>query len=248
MEKQNAKKADSLRKRSSLTQYSRFKRIQIYLIAWLLYWTITIISKSIKFEVIGWEDSDVAGWESFESAYPNRPTTINAFWHDRIFLMTYFWRNHRTSVMVSQSFDGEYITRTAQRFGYGVIRGSSTRGGSKALRTMIDCTREGESMTITVDGPRGPRYVVKSGAIVLASKTGVPIVPVLIEPRNCYTINSWDKLQIPKPFTRARVYISEPIFVKKNIGSEEIETEKLNLQAKLDEMAQVGKQWSNSKP
>jgi lysophospholipid acyltransferase (LPLAT)-like uncharacterized protein len=146
-------------------------------------------------------------------------------------------------VITSQSFDGEYIARFIQRFGFGAVRGSSTRGGVGALVKMIRLMREDLSMCFTVDGPRGARYVAKNGAILLAKKTGNPILPFLIEPQKFWTINSWDKLQIPKPFTRARVFFAEPISVEKNVDETEIENKRRQLQQKLDETVELGEQW-----
>ena len=148
--------------------------------------------------------------------------------------------------MVSQSFDGEYISRIAQRFGYGVVRGSSTRGGSGALKKMMSLLSDGISMALTIDGPPGPRYVVKPGTIILAKKTGAPIGPVLVEPKKCWTINSWDKLQIPKPITKAKVFIAEPVFVSSDADKEELEAKRQEVQEKLDELVDRGKQWRDS--
>src|SRR5205814_1528691 len=112
-------------------------------------------------------------------------------------------------VLTSKSFDGEYIARFIQRFGYGAIRGSSSRGGSRAIVEMIKAMRRGLPTAFTVDGPRGPKYEVKAGPVFLAKKTGNPIMPFVIEPRSCWTTRSWDKMHNPKPFTRALTIIGE---------------------------------------
>ncbi|MFV0389580.1 MAG: lysophospholipid acyltransferase family protein [Pyrinomonadaceae bacterium] len=247
MNKQNEEEFDELHVFAPLTRYPFSKRMKIYVIDFLLYWTIAIIGKSIRFEVKGWDNCEIDGWEIFGTAYSRNPVTINAFWHDRIFLTTYYWRTHRTSVIISNSFDGEYIARTAQRFGYGVIRGSSTRGGSQALKKMVNYLEKGESMTLTVDGPRGPRHKVKSGAVVLAMKTGFPIIPVVVEPQSFWKLKTWDEMQIPKPFTTACVYIGAPLFLEGGANDETIRNNCLQLQATLDEMVQTAKQWRNGK-
>ena len=126
-------------------------------------------------------------------------------------------------MITSQSFDGEYIARFIQRFGYGAVRGSSTRGGVGALARMIRLMKKGLPAGFTVDGPKGPKYVAKSGPVLLAKKTGNPVMPFSVETRKHWTIKSWDNLQIPKPFTRARVFIAEPVYVEKEAGDEEIE-------------------------
>ena len=154
----------------SLESYSFKQRILIRIIDLALFTIISVIGWTIRFEPVqGWTDLDVEGLETYEKAEAANKSGIIAFWHDRIFLSTYYWRAYDAAVMVSKSFDGEYITRTAQRFGYGVIRGSSSRGGSVALAQMKSLVKEGSRMVFTVDGPRGPRYKAKKGAVILGS-------------------------------------------------------------------------------
>ena len=137
---------------ASLAAYPLRKRLIIRVVDLLLYGIISVIGATVKFDpVIGWKDLDVEGFESYEVARDNYREGIIAFWHDRIFLSTYYWREHEAAVMVSKSFDGEYITRTAQRFGYGVIRGSSSRGGTAAIAKMIRLTKKGIRMVFTVE-------------------------------------------------------------------------------------------------
>ncbi|MDQ3062746.1 MAG: lysophospholipid acyltransferase family protein, partial [Acidobacteriota bacterium] len=159
---------------------------------------------------------------------------------------TYFFRNRGIVVMTSQSFDGEYIARFTQRFGYGAVRGSSTRGGVGALVEMIRLMKKGLPMAFSVDGPRGPKYVAKTGAILLAKKTGNPLMPFVVETEQFWTINNWDNLQIPKPFTRAKIFIAAPIYVGADAGEAETENKRLDLQKKLDEAVKLGKQWRES--
>ncbi|MFN2502157.1 MAG: lysophospholipid acyltransferase family protein [Pyrinomonadaceae bacterium] len=171
---------------------------------------------------------------------------IGSFWHNRILLGTYFFRNKGIVVMTSQSFDGEYIARFIQRFGYGSIRGSSTRGGSRALVEMIKLMRAGHAMGITVDGPKGPRYEVKPGPIMLARKTGNPLLPFLVEPRRFRTVKSWDKMQVPLPFTPALVVIGKPIYVSADANDEEMEAKRMELQASLEDLTRQGEEWRKS--
>ena len=247
MLKHNENKLPELTEFSSLKKYSWKQKLSIYVVDLLLYSTIKLIGSTVKYEVEGWKDSDIPGWESFEIAYKNRPATIMAFWHNRIFLMTHYWCGEGGNIMVSKSFDGEYISRTAQRFGYGVIRGSSSRGGSRALKQMSRLLKRGNTMVFTIDGPKGPRYKVKPGALLLAKQTGVPIVPISVEAKKFWTIKSWDKLQIPKPFTKARVFVSEPIFIAEDSDAEILRKKRKELQRKLDELVSRGKQWRESK-
>jgi len=138
------------------------------------------------------------------------------------------------------------IARFIQRFGYGAVRGSSTRGGVGALVEMIRLMKKGLPMAFSVDGPRGPKYVAKTGAVLLAKKTGNPLMPFVVETEKFWTINNWDNLQIPKPFTRAKIFIAEPIYVGADASEAKIENKRLELQRKLDEAVELGKQWRES--
>jgi len=197
-----------------------------------------LIGKTVRFEI--------EGWENFQNIERDGKIPIYTFWHDRLFLGTYFFRKRGIMVMSSQSFDSEYTARVIQRFGYGTIKGSSTRGAVKALTKMIRLMRQGLPMGFTLDGPKGPRYVAKSGACFLAKKTGNPIMPFLLEPKSFWTIKSWDKMHIPKPFTHAKLFIAEPIYVSKDADDDEIENKRRELQSKLDELVAFGKQWRES--
>src|ERR671910_1603392 len=112
--------------------------------------------------------------------------------------------------MTSRSFDGEYIARFIQRFGYGAVRGSSTRGGVGAVVEMARLMRAGCTTAFTIDGPKGPRYVAKMGAVLLAKKTGQPILPVTMALQRYWIAPTWDSFQVPKPFSRACVFVAEP--------------------------------------
>lgn len=232
---------------ASISGYSLKDRFLIRLIDLGLFIFIGLLGKSIRFdEAQKLSDSD--GWDCMKQFTTDKPRCIAVFWHDRILLTTYFWRFSNYAAMVSESFDGEYIARTSQRFGHGIARGSSTRSGTKALRVMSRLLKkENFSLTLTIDGPKGPRYKVKSGAILLAKITGVPIVPILIQPNKFWTIRSWDKLQIPKPFSSAKVFVSEPILVSPDATKKDIENKRIEVQRKLDELTLLGEQWRQSK-
>lgn len=223
---------DKVYQPASLSEYTFKQQIIIRSAAQLFYLAIHLIGKTLKFEVEGAENL-----ESIESA---GHIPIYTFWHDRIFQGTYFWRDRGIVIITSKSFDGEYIARFIQRFGYGAIRGSSSRGGSRALVEMIRKMRRGLPMGFSIDGPRGPRYRVKPGPLLLAKKTGNPMMPFILEPKNFWTIKSWDKMQIPRPFTRVSVIIGKPIYVGDNSNDEEKLSE---LQRSLDELVAKGKEW-----
>ncbi|MEJ7861916.1 MAG: lysophospholipid acyltransferase family protein [Pyrinomonadaceae bacterium] len=231
-------KIENLYRFDSLSSYNFRQRFLIRLADLTFYTLIKIIGRTISFEN--------SGWENFERIATDKKVPIYAFWHERIFLSTYFFRNRNIIVITSQSFDGEYIARFIQRLGYGAVRGSSTRGGVGALAQMIRLMKQNLSMGFTLDGPKGPRHVAKTGAIMLAKKTGNPVMPFVIEAEEYWTLQSWDKLQIPKPFSRAKIFIGELVYVAPDADPEEIENKRRELQKSLDELVENGKQWRTS--
>jgi lysophospholipid acyltransferase (LPLAT)-like uncharacterized protein len=231
--------SDEIRRRvyefADLSDYSFVDRVKIRAADLLFYLLIKLIGLTARFEVVGWENHD--------KAEANGGLPIYVFWHDRIFLTTYWWRNRKIVVLTSRSFDGEYIARFIQRFGYGAIRGSSTRGGVGAIVEMVRLMRAGCTTAFTIDGPKGPRYVAKMGAVLLAKKSGQPIMPVTMALERFWTVPSWDQFQIPKPFTRARVYVAPPIYVNGDADENELNAKLEELQATLDDLNVKTDQW-----
>ena len=224
-------------KHADLSDYSFKDRLLIRAADLVFYILINLIGLTTRFEIIGWENQ--------EKAELNGGIPIYAFWHDRIFLTTYWWRNRRIVVMTSRSFDGEYIARFIRRFGYGAVRGSSTRGGIGATIEMARLMRAGCTTGFAIDGPKGPPYVAKMGAVLLAKKTGHPMVPLTTVVARCWKAPSWDSFQIPKPFTRAQVYVGQPIYVPADADEKVLAAKRDELQQELDELNKLGDQWRN---
>jgi lysophospholipid acyltransferase (LPLAT)-like uncharacterized protein len=223
---------------ADLSSYSVKKRFLIRAADLAFFVLISLIGRTIRWEV--------KGWENLEAAARDGQLPIYTFWHNRIFLSTYFWRNRRIVVMTSQSFDGEYIARFIQRFGYGAARGSSTRGAVGAIVEMARLMRAGSPAAFTIDGPKGPRYVAKAGAALLAKKTGQPMLPFTITARKFWEAKrSWDGFQVPFPFSLARVEIAPPIYVAADANDDALETKRDELQASLDLINRVGKEWAS---
>ena len=145
--------------------------------------------------------------------------------------------------MSSRSRDGEYIARFIQRFGYGAARGSSSKGAGRALAEMVECMENGIDVAFTIDGPRGPVYVAKDGAVILARHTGHAILPFHITMARCVQAPSWDRLQIPLPFTRAVMLIGEPIYVSRDGDEDEARAKQALLQSRLDGLREEGEAW-----
>jgi hypothetical protein len=186
---------------------------------------------------------EVCGQENLDNIISAGKQPIYSFWHDRIFLGTYYFRNRGIVVLISQSFDGEYIARFSQRFGYGAIRGSSSQGGSRALVEMVNTMQNGHPTAFAVDGPRGPRYEAKVGPVLLAKKTGNPILPFVVEPRHYWTISSWDKMQLPVPLSNALMAIGKPIYVDPQSDEAEVSLKLTELQHALEELTAETKKW-----
>lgn len=173
---------------------------------------------------------------------------IMAFWHGRIFMATYYFRNRGIVVMTSQNRDGEYIARVIRRFGYGVARGSSTRGSHGATADALRALKEGRDVGLTIDGPRGPRYVAKKGAAFLARKSGSPVLPFHASVEKKWTMRSWDHFQIPRPFSRGVILIGEPIYVDPESTAAEMQAAEARIQQSLDELRDRGDRWWNGEP
>ena len=211
---------------ADLSGYTPGQRVAVRAAGLVFYLLIRAIGSTTRFRV--------EGWEHWEAAHASGPAVL-AFWHEQIFLTTYYFRRRRIVVMTSRSFDGEYIARFIQRFGYGAARGSSTRGGVGALVEMARLVRLGCPAGFTVDGPRGPRRVAKTGALLLAKKTGRPVLPFAVAPESFWRLGSWDRLQIPKPFTPAVVRLAPPIHVPADADEAALEAKRVELQRALEE-------------
>jgi len=223
---------------ANLSSYPFKKRLLIRIADIGFYAIIRLIGSTIRYQV--------EGWENWEAATLNQRQPIYTFWHNRVFLSIYFWQKRNIVVMTSRSFDGEYIARFIQRFGAGAARGSSTRGGTTALAEMERLLSLGYPAAFTIDGPKGPRYVAKMGGVLLAKKSGQPILPFTITARRYWEAKgSWDLAQAPFPFTRARVDIAPPIFVNQNADEKELAAKRDELQAVLDELERRGVDWAS---
>lgn len=218
-----------------LKSYSLKDRLLIHAADLAFYFLIHVIGATVRWKV--------ENWQNFEAASQGSSIPIYTFWHDRVFLATYFWRRRGIVVMTSQSFDGEYIARFIQRFGYGAARGSSTRGGVGAVIEMARLMRAGLPAAFTIDGPKGPRYEAKMGAVLLAKKTGQPILPFCITTSRFMTVRSWDQFQIPMPFSTALVDLAAPISVPADANENLLQSKRDELQQSLDHLTTEGENW-----
>jgi len=183
---------------------SRWKRAQVAAIAGVGWPIIEAMAGTYSYRVTG---------ENHLAPFDKGRAPILAFWHGRVLAGLPFFRDRGIVVITSENFDGEWIARIIQRFGYGTARGSSSRGGARALVQMRRDLSSGRPVAFTLDGPRGPARVAQSGALWLAGATGHPVLPFHLEADRAWTARSWDRHQIPKPGAVISLAIGEPFYV-----------------------------------
>ena len=204
---------------------SGWKRVQIAAIAGLGYPLINAIGHSLRWRVEGLHHLDAI------LASVRQP--VMAFWHGRILPATYYFRRRGIVVITSENFDGEWIARIIERFGYGTARGSTTRGGRRAILQLVRDMDQGKPSGFTLDGPRGPARVAQPGAIWLARATGNPVLPFHLEASSHWTTGSWDRTQIPKPFSTVALVVGEPMSVPADAEDGELERWRVELEVRL---------------
>jgi hypothetical protein len=236
-----ASKDDSqLRLKANPRPFTRWQRIQIFLVTWMGYLAVLLIGRSLRWEIFGW-----GNWEAARRAGKG---LIYTFWHREIFAATWFWRKRGIVVMTSQNFDGEYIARIIQKHGFGAARGSSSRGARRALAEMIRCHRERRDTAFTIDGPRGPRFVAKRGAVVLAKATGAAILCFHAAVRRPLVFRkTWDLTEFPLPFSRAAMFIAPPIMVSRDSDDAAQDGKLLEVQSTLDQLRIRAEEWQKSR-
>jgi lysophospholipid acyltransferase (LPLAT)-like uncharacterized protein len=203
---------------------SRLKRAEVAAIAAIGVPTIAALGSSLSWRVEGLERLQ------FEGAH-RRP--IMAFWHGRVLTATYFFRNRGIVVMISENFDGEWIARIIESFGYGTSRGSTSHGGQRALLQLKREMSAGRPAGFAVDGPRGPARRVQPGVVWLAKLTGNPVVPFHMEASSYWNLNTWDRTQIPRPFATVALVVGNAIEVPSEADESTIEAKRGEVEAVL---------------
>ena len=163
---------------------------------------------------------------------------IGAIWHQRIMLALGYakkFRAYRPAVMISQSRDGDMIADVYSRFNFRPVRGSSSRGGKGALAVMIEDLSQNPFAVHVLDGPRGPKGVVKPGLVVMAQLSGVPIFPAYLSVNKAWVLNSWDRTLIPKPFSTITVRWGDPIVVPQDIDNDTFESTRKQIEQHMKE-------------
>ena len=203
-------------------------KIEGWLARWLIAFGFRLLqlwARTLRFEI-----EDRAG-------IVGRPVTenyIGALWHNRLlifpFVLRRFFPQRQGAALISASRDGDLLADAVQRFGYDVIRGSSSRLGASAILQLTEVLASGRDVVITPDGPRGPAYELGPGIIFLAQKSGTAVLPMNLEYSRSWRLGSWDRFIVPRPFSKVRVLIDEPHRVRSTTTSAEFESERLALQ------------------
>jgi len=204
---------------------SRLKRLEAAAISIVGYRLVAALTATFRWHT--------EGLEHLETIAGAGRAPIFAFWHGRILPATYFFRHRAIVVITSENFDGEWIAGIIERFGYGTARGSTSRGARRALLQLTREMAAGRPAAFTVDGPRGPARIAQAGAVWLAKATGNPVLPFHIESDRHWSLRSWDRTQIPKPYARVALAMGEPLEVPRDADADGIEVARGVLEARL---------------
>ena len=200
------------------------KRAEVAAIATLGYPVLRTLGSTWKWKV--------SGAEHVESIRARGLHPIHSFWHGRILPATLYFQRRGIVVITSENYDGERIARIIEKFGYGTARGSTSRGGPRALLQLVREVKA-KGVAFTLDGPRGPAEVAQPGAVWLSKATGNPLLPFHAEAASSWTMKSWDRTQIPKPFTTIAMAIREPIYVPRDADERALDDARTMLEASL---------------
>jgi hypothetical protein len=195
---------------------------------------LQVWAKTLRFEI-----DDRAG----VVGTPPNERYIGALWHNRLLLLPFvvrrFLPQRQGAALISTSRDGALLADLVERFGFEVVRGSSSRKGATAIRQLAEVIASGRDVVITPDGPRGPAYELGQGIIFLAQQSGAAVVPINFEFSSCWRLRSWDRFILPKPFSKVRVTFAAPHTVAPTSTDEEFERERRRLQAAMMQLVQM---------
>ncbi|MGA8271680.1 MAG: lysophospholipid acyltransferase family protein [Candidatus Sulfotelmatobacter sp.] len=201
------------------------QRIVLRIIITAGYWFIRLIGPTLRV--------CVSREEGAQQTVGQRPL-IGSFWHACIIPSTYLCRNLGVRVMSSNSYDGEYMGRIIRKFGFVAVKGSSSRNAVRALLGLRRALQDGWTVAFSLDGPRGPRYKVKPGPVALARSSGVPLTMYHMAVDRAWVLNTWDRLIIPKPFSRVLMRFGKLIPVPSEASDNDLDRYQADLQASLD--------------
>lgn len=201
------------------------QRITLRLIIAAGYWLVRLIGPTLRVSV--------SSEEGGQQTVSERPRIVS-FWHACMIPATYFCRDIGVRVMSSNSYDGEYMGRIIRKFGFVPVKGSSSRNAVRALLGLRRALDAGWTVAFTLDGPRGPRYKVKPGPVALARSSGVPMSAFHMAVDRAWMLKTWDRLMIPKPFSRVLMRFGRLIPVPPDARDEDLPRYEQELQESLD--------------
>jgi lysophospholipid acyltransferase (LPLAT)-like uncharacterized protein len=211
------------------------EKVLLWIIRWAGYLAIALICRTLRYS-ISLEDESIPANTLLEKP------GIYSFWHRCVFPAAWMWKDLGIAVMVSRSFDGEYIARVIEKFGFVAVRGSSSRGGAEALLGMKAQVERGAPVAFTIDGPRGPKYVAKPGPVRLSKVTGIPMTAFYVALSDAWVLRTWDEFMIPKPFSRALVRGSRKMMVPSDADETQMADYHAQLQAALDRVTKFAEE------
>ena len=224
-----------------MPRLSLWRRMQIPVIAWAVYWVIRLIGPTLRTEVVGVHNA-------IQIPRGGEPA-IGAFWHRCIFPAAWIWRGRGIVVLNTVNFDGQWTRRVIERLGFGTAQGSSTRGAIEGLTAMARQLEAGRHVAFTIDGPRGPRFVAKRGSVLLSKATGAAILCFHSAARRRYVFRkSWDMTEFPLPFSRAATFIAPPVVVSRDASEAELARKLQEVQTALNDLRRQAEAWQQGKP
>jgi lysophospholipid acyltransferase (LPLAT)-like uncharacterized protein len=212
------------------------RRAQIPIIAAAVYSVIRTLGPTLRFEPLGEQQP--------ERVYAGGRRCIFAFWHRVIIPVAWWARNRGIVVLNTTAFDGQWTRKVIEWLGFGTAQGSSTRGGLRGLAVMAKRLEEGVDCGFTIDGPRGPRYVAKPGPVMLARKSGCPILVfhIGVDRGKTFT-HTWDHFLLPAPFARAVILCAPPIYVPADADADLIQAKHAEMQGELERVRDIAEGW-----
>jgi lysophospholipid acyltransferase (LPLAT)-like uncharacterized protein len=214
--------------RSGDWRASRFRRWEAGAISAVGYRVVAALGSTLRWRT--------EGLEHLDAILKSGRQPVMAFWHGRILPATYYFRRRGIVVITSENFDGEWIAGIIERFGYGTARGSTSRGAKKALLQLTREMAAGRAAGFTLDGPRGPARVAQAGAVWLAKTTGNPVLPFHLEASRHWSLRSWDRTQIPKPFATVALVVGAPLDVPADADDAGMERMRRTLESRLAQL------------
>jgi lysophospholipid acyltransferase (LPLAT)-like uncharacterized protein len=212
------------------------RRVQIPIIAGAVYGVIATLGPTLRYQMLG--------YQHIERVHASGGRCIFAFWHRVIIPIVWWARNRGIVVLNTTAFDGQWTRKVIEWLGFGTAQGSSTRGGLRGLAVMARRLAEGVDCAFTIDGPRGPRYVAKPGPVMLARKSGCPIMVfhVGVDRGKTFT-KTWDHFLLPKPFAHAVILCAPPIYVSADADADLMQAKHEAMQRELERVRDVGERW-----